>query len=484
MLVSPSLSIPAEDGRLQLGTWQSVVVIDPNQDNNRVANWAASTTNAPSGPQWQYVTVTGPATTSRLYVYMQSGGDVYIDDLKLVAGPVPEVGQNYIQNGDFESALSGPWTVTANCTGSAISTAVKHSGTGSLHLVCAAPGSGSGDSVWQYTTTLTTNAQYTLSYWYLPTTNGSGLTIRLSGATSTTGIFSGHSIALSGGGSAGLYTPGAANSVRTTLSALPLVWLNEIQPNNVTGPADNFGDRAPWVELYNSGGSSADLTGFYLSDNYTNLTRWPFPAGTAINPGQFRLVWLDNEPGETSGANLHANFRASSTNGSLVLTRVSGSVTTIVDYLNYTPINIDRSYGAFADGTPARRQKFYYATPGATNNDTYPASPVFINEWMAANTGSVYDPADGHFDDWFELFNAGPTPVDLSGYMLTDTLTNKTLFTIPTGYSVPAGGYLLVWADEDTDQNTSSSPDLHAGFKLSQAGEAIGLFAPAPPSTP
>ena len=103
---------------------------------------------------------------------------------------------------------------------------------------------------------------------------------------------------------------------------------------------------------------------------------------------------------------------------------------------------------------------------------------MFINEWMAANTGSVSDPADGHFDDWFELFNAGPTPVDLSGYTLTDTLTNKTLFTIPTGYSVPAGGYLLVWADQDTSQNTTNSPDLHAGFKLSQAGEAIGLFAP------
>ena len=55
-----------------------------------------------------------------------------------------------------------------------------------------------------------------------------------------------------------------------------------------------------------------------------------------------------------------------------MLTRVSGSVTTIVDYLNYTPINNDRSYGAFADGTPARRQKFYYATPGATNNNTFP----------------------------------------------------------------------------------------------------------------
>ncbi|HLB62729.1 MAG TPA: secondary thiamine-phosphate synthase enzyme YjbQ [Actinomycetota bacterium] len=35
VFVSPSLTIPVEDGRLVLGTWQSVVVIDPNRENNR-----------------------------------------------------------------------------------------------------------------------------------------------------------------------------------------------------------------------------------------------------------------------------------------------------------------------------------------------------------------------------------------------------------------------------------------------------------------
>jgi secondary thiamine-phosphate synthase enzyme len=34
-LVAPSLTLPAERGALVLGTWQSVVVIDPNRQNNR-----------------------------------------------------------------------------------------------------------------------------------------------------------------------------------------------------------------------------------------------------------------------------------------------------------------------------------------------------------------------------------------------------------------------------------------------------------------
>ncbi len=33
--VSPSLVLPVDGGRLVLGTWQSVVVVDPNRENNR-----------------------------------------------------------------------------------------------------------------------------------------------------------------------------------------------------------------------------------------------------------------------------------------------------------------------------------------------------------------------------------------------------------------------------------------------------------------
>jgi hypothetical protein len=72
---------------------------------------------------------------------------------------------------------------------------------------------------------------------------------------------------------------------------------------------DRFNERDPWVELYNSGSTALALDGFYLSDSYTNLTRWAFPAGTTINPGQFRLVWLDAQPAQTGAGELHASFR-------------------------------------------------------------------------------------------------------------------------------------------------------------------------------
>jgi secondary thiamine-phosphate synthase enzyme len=33
-LISPSLMLPVDDGRLVLGTWQSVVIVDPNREND------------------------------------------------------------------------------------------------------------------------------------------------------------------------------------------------------------------------------------------------------------------------------------------------------------------------------------------------------------------------------------------------------------------------------------------------------------------
>jgi hypothetical protein len=42
---------------------------------------------------------------------------------------------------------------------------------------------------------------------------------------------------------------------------------------------------------------------------------------------------------------------------------------------------------------------------------------------------------------------------------------------------IPPQGFLLVWADGETGLNTNTDPALHVSFRLSQTGEAIGLFA-------
>jgi hypothetical protein len=273
-------------------------------------------------------------------------------------------------------------------------------------------------------------------------------------------------------------TPGRANAGRQSLQAFPLLWINEVLPNNVSGLTDAAGEREPWIELYNAGDTSLDLSALYLTDDYTNLTKWRFPPGTVVGAKQFLLVWADGESAESTAAAPHTSFRLNPATGSVALVRLQGSPAqpAVMDYLDYVLLSPDRSYGSYPDGEPRRRRPFHRVTPAAPNNPAVPEIQVTINEFLAGNT-RIADPADGDFDDWFELYNAGAESVDLSGYTLTDDLANPTKSVIPPGTILSPGGFLLVWADEEQGQNDFGR-DLHVNFRLSLEGEALGLFAP------
>ncbi|MSU62135.1 MAG: hypothetical protein EXS31_07030 [Pedosphaera sp.] len=102
---------------------------------------------------------------------------------------------------------------------------------------------------------------------------------------------------------------------------------------------------------------------------------------------------------------------------------------------------------------------------------------IFINEWMSSNKHTIQDPGDSQFEDWIELFNKSATPVNLGGYFLSNDRTKRTQWSFPPGTTVPPRGFLLVWADAQTNQ--TSAAELHLPFKLSNDGEFIGLFNPA-----
>lgn len=105
------------------------------------------------------------------------------------------------------------------------------------------------------------------------------------------------------------------------------------------------------------------------------------------------------------------------------------------------------------------------------NNDVLPE--LFINEFMASSTTCCPDD-DGdtdEFDDWIEIYNKSSSTVDLSGMYLSDDLNDPFKSKVPNGVTIPAGGFLLFWADEQGSQGP-----LHMSFKLSKGGEAVGLF--------
>ncbi len=94
---------------------------------------------------------------------------------------------------------------------------------------------------------------------------------------------------------------------------------------------------------------------------------------------------------------------------------------------------------------------------------------------MAANNATIADP-QGDYDDWIEIYNAGASPVNLGGYFITNDIANPDKWQIPTynptATTVPAGGYLLLWADEDITDGVT-----HLDRKLKSGGDFVALFA-------
>lgn len=104
----------------------------------------------------------------------------------------------------------------------------------------------------------------------------------------------------------------------------------------------------------------------------------------------------------------------------------------------------------------------------------YVAPVLRINEFMAENPSAVEDADDpGEFPDWMELYNPTDAPISLNGLFLSDNRNEPTLFSIPSGLSVPAKGFLIFWLDGDAGKGQGPN---HTTFSLNKDGEFLGLY--------
>ena len=102
------------------------------------------------------------------------------------------------------------------------------------------------------------------------------------------------------------------------------------------------------------------------------------------------------------------------------------------------------------------------------------AGDVIIAEVLASNDKAHQDD-DGASSDYIELFNTGPSAIDLGGWHLTDQIDNRTRWTFPQ-MSLDPGTSLLVYASGN-DRRDPDSP-LHTNFRISRGGEYLGLYQP------
>lgn len=131
------------------------------------------------------------------------------------------------------------------------------------------------------------------------------------------------------------------------------VVINELMPSNSTTATDQDGEYDDWLELYNKSDEEADLSGYFMTDNENNLTRWRFPEGTVIARHAYLIVWAD---GDLTQEGLHTDFKLSADGEELLL--VTPDIK-IAEKVEFGPQIGETSFarnpngtGEFAWGTP------------------------------------------------------------------------------------------------------------------------------------
>src|SRR6185503_10067482 len=230
----------------------------------------------------------GMVNTFRLLVLLNDvgGSSALIDDIALVDGTNAAVGFNYVRNGDFETPLdtgvTNSWKLGSLGYGnSQIVSDLVHSGTGAFKIIgtnaaglvnpptynrtimqVISPASAEGSPV--------ANTNATLSFWYWATNSATNLFVRIrnsgaltTGATGTNiNIFitpSNYVPAMPISAATNSFSPGSNNLLSIALPAFPTLWINEVQADNPNGILDSFGERDPWVEIYNTSTNTVSL---------------------------------------------------------------------------------------------------------------------------------------------------------------------------------------------------------------------------------
>jgi len=218
--------------------------------------------------------------------------------------------------------------------------------------------------------------------------------------------------------------------------------INEVLAHSDTDP------RGDWIELYNTTDSSIDITGWFLSDNDSNLIKYQIPSGTILEHDyivftevfHFGDKFKLSENGETvylcSGLDI---------NGKLTGYRQQedfGASEKDVAFGRYRKSTGTHNFVAMSQNTPGPSYE------GAAN--AYPkVGPIVINEIMYHPDWFAGSPYNNEEFEYVQLYNITGGPVPLYDYGQNEPwkFTDGIDYTFPAAGSevtIGAGQYIVV----------------------------------------
>lgn len=239
--------------------------------------------------------------------------------------------------------------------------------------------------------------------------------------------------------------------------------VSELMPSNKSTIAD--GSQFPdWVELCNDGAASQALGGLYLC---CDGVRWPLP-DEELAAGGYLLLFCDGSGSDSR----HTAFKLEKDGFSLTLESAEGYV---IERVDAPAAEADRSFVLDGEGNLTATA---FPTPGFENSragyiafqNTRGCGALQIHEVMVYNEWFL--PQNGAYYDWVEIKNVSDQTVDLSGWYLSDSGSDRARFALPAR-SLGPGEIFLVYCTGDE----SVSGPAYAPFALSAQSDQLYLSA-------
>lgn len=250
---------------------------------------------------------------------------------------------------------------------------------------------------------------------------------------------------------------------------------------NPPGSSAVAGDEYEYIELRNTGASPLNITGYKFAAGVD----FTFP-NLIVAPGAKTLVVKDLAAFTARYGNtlpVAGQYTGSLDNGGEVLRLETGSNLVIQDF-SYSDTWFPSTDGGgdslvindpTANVTTWSTAVAWHAstatlgTPGIDESNVPPQNAVVVNEVLANSPGGA--------NDWIELKNTTASPIDISGWYLSDSANTLFKYQVPAGAVIPANGFVTF----GQQQTFGSIYQGTNAFGLSEAGDDVYVSSSATP---